>query len=113
METSGKQAAAYVSGTTIMWGALVEFGIAQLLQAGALGLVELIFAFSDVQVSLLVGFGEFLASIVTVFTEGPSRAISTAWDGAAFELFGPFAPVIVLLEIMLVVTVATWSVRRL
>lgn len=110
---SAKKAGTYVVGTTILWGSLVEFGIAQMLEATTYGFVEVLFAFSDVQVSLLTGFAEFLASIVTLWTKGPSEAISTAWDGAAFELFGPLAPIVVLLEIVLVAAVATWSVRNL
>lgn len=110
---SAKKATTYVLGTTILWGSLVEYGVARLLEATALGFVELLFAFSDVQVSLLVGFAEFLADVVSIWTLGPSRAISAAWDGAAFEVFGPAAPIVVLLEILLIAGFATWSVRRL
>lgn len=113
LSLSKKKASAYVVGTSILWGSLVEFGIAEMLRVWTFGLLDLVFALSRVQADLVIGFGEFLATIVRVWTRGPTAAISAAWDGAAFEVFGPLAPVVVIAEIMVVVGVATWAVRRL
>lgn len=110
---STKEAGAYVCGTGILWGALVEFGIAKVLEAWALGFVGVMLAFSDVQVSLFVGFAEFLSSIVVLWTAGPIAAIRGAWEGPAFQMFGPFAPLVVLTEILVIVYVGLWGVRRL
>lgn len=109
---TAKRAGYYTSGTAILWGALIEFGIAQLLKASALGLVEVVLTLSDIQVALLVGFGEFLSSIVVLWTRGPTQAVRQAWSGEAFAVFGPAAPLVVLGEIILVSTVAYWGVRR-
>lgn len=108
----GQKAAAFVGASGVLWASLVEFGVGVFLKAMAVGFVELVLTVSDLQVDLFVGFGEFLAAFVRLWTEGPTAAIAAAWDGAAFEMFGVFAPLVVLVEILVVAAVANWAVSN-
>lgn len=108
----GVKASTYIGASGIMWASLVELGIGALLKAMAIGFVEVVLTASDVQVDLLVGLGEFLAALVRVWTEGPTAAIRAAWSGSAFEVFGVFAPLVVLVELVVVLWVAVWAVRN-
>lgn len=110
---NAKKPIAYLGASGILWGALVELGISAWLKAGALGIVEVLFAISDVQVSLVTGSAEFLAAGVRILTDGPAAAVEAAWSGAAFETFGVFAPIVVIIELVAVFAVSTWVVRNL
>lgn len=113
VEVSKERAAGYVAGTGILWGSLVEFGIVAMLNAWALGFVDVLYAVSDVQVGLLAGFGQFMASITNILTLGPARAVRMAWSAEVYEMFGIFAPLVVIAEVGLLIVAAYAAARRL
>lgn len=113
VEVSKSRATTYVAGTGILWGSLVKVGIVAMLNAWALGFVDVLYAVSDVQVGLLRGFGQFLASITNILTMGPTRAVRAAWGAEVYEMFGIFAPLVVIAEIGLLIVAAYAAARRL
>jgi len=96
------------SGTGVQWGRLAAAVFSTLLLAVSGLWISVIETLVQWQVFLINGLGSFVASLISAILGGGAGLVVESWRAAAIQAVeaGPFAPILLALEAVIILTIA-------